>query len=223
VLEEFRTEKEKMISAENKKVVKTKKNGVVRNDQPFRFLDLPFEIRNMIYDVSMEDDEEARQSRIRPCDKPERYRYRSGASGSRRRILIAGYSRRDEGKCKIEPTSEQKKQESGLRALFNRVIKRRLNKETTDGLYTAGCREAFEKYEAEHEMYTRRCAHKNHDEEDKNIDNNKKNNTNLDPKHVISINARGNICDDMPMFSLVNRQIFHDTFYLFFSTAREDV
>jgi hypothetical protein len=31
------------------------------------------------------------------------------------------------------------------------------------------------------------------------------------------------MCDDVPMFSLVDRQIFHDTFYFFFSTTGEGV
>jgi hypothetical protein len=54
-------------------------------------------------------------------------------------------------------------------------------------------------------MYTRRCPHESHEDKDT----------------VVPINARGNLCDDRPMLSLVNRKIFHDTFYLYYSTKRE--
>jgi hypothetical protein len=105
-----------------------------------------------------------------------------------------------------------------LRTLLDRVAKRRIS----DGVYTTGCQEAFEKYKAEHAMYTRRCAHENHDKEEaKNHDENQ------DTEHMIPINARGSLCDDLPMLSLVNHQLFYDTFYdtfyLYFSAPKEDM
>jgi hypothetical protein len=45
-------------------------------------------------------------------------------------------------------------------------------------------------------------AHENHEKEDENHDKT------LDSEQAISINARGSICNDMPMFSLVMDMIY---------------
>jgi hypothetical protein len=170
-------------------------------EQPFPFLDLPGELRNMIYDTSMEDDEALRRGRSRPVNPT----YVRGGWSSRSYVEIVHHNARAEKLRTLFPTPEQKKHETRLRSLLTRVANRHLKVAETDGTLTTGCREAFERSKLEHEMYSHRCAHEVH--EDENL--------------IIPVNARGNLCDDLPMLSLVNRQIFHDTFFLFYSTRKD--
>jgi hypothetical protein len=216
VLEEFRTKKEKRVPKNSKELAATKGKEVDKSDQPFRFLDLPAEIRNAIYDMSLEDDNEARERRKRSWDPAQSYPTYSGGYGSRGRMLFYSYRNSDEHKCNIGPTPEQKKHEEELRALLNQISRNRIR----NGVYTTGCPEAFDKYKAEHGMYSRRCAHENYDREEKEEEE-EEHDEKRDTEHIIPINARGNICGDVPMLSLVNRQLFQDTFYLYFSELRE--
>jgi hypothetical protein len=215
-LEEFRTKKEKRVPKKSKELAATKGKEVDKSDEPFRFLDLPAVIRNAIYDMSLEDDNEARERRKRSLDPAQSYPAYLGGYGSRGRILFYSYRNSDEHKCKIGPTPEQKKLEEELRALLNQISRNRIR----NGVYTTGCLEAFDKYKAEHGMYSRRRSHENHDREEKEEEE-EEHDEKRDTEHMIPINARGNICSDVPMLSLVNRQLFQDTFYLYFSEPRE--
>jgi hypothetical protein len=131
-------------------------------------------------------------------------------------MLFYSYRNSDEHKCKLGPTPEQNKHEEELRALLNQISRNRIR----NGVYMTGCLEAFDKYKAEHGMYSRRCAHENHDREEKEEEE-EEHDEKRDTEHIIPINARGNICGDVPMLSLVNRQLFQDTFYPYFSELRE--
>jgi hypothetical protein len=170
--------------------------------QFFPFMDFPAEIRNLIYDFTLEDDKQERRERIR--DRDTQYGRHQGL-GSRCYPVLSSLTKRAKEKRMLSPTHEQKQEEGQLKRIRNRLAERHLKRASEEAPLTAGCSEAFERYRLEHDMYTSRCPHEEHEED------------NL----VVPVNARGNLCDDLPLFSLVNRQIFHDTFYLFYSTKRE--
>jgi hypothetical protein len=146
-----------LISNKAKGVAATKEKEVVSSDHQFRFLDVPTKIREMIYDMRTEDDQKHRERRNRSLDLS-----RTTRSCSKVWVAFSRFGNRDKSRRKIGPTAEQEEQEIKLRTLLINGINRRTNKARVQGVYIAGCHDAFQKYNVEHEMYTRRCPRENH-------------------------------------------------------------
>ncbi|CBY00318.1 predicted protein [Plenodomus lingam JN3] len=85
--------------------------------------------------------------------------------------------------------------------------------------FSEGAQDAFDRYQLEHDMYTRQCSHENHDGLDE--DESYAYFDQLEKSTMATINTRGNLCDNLLMLSLVNRQLFKETFSLYYSTPRE--
>jgi hypothetical protein len=113
--------------------------------------------------------------------------------------------------------------DTARRNLLDKIIQRTLKQAVKDGRLTLGAREAFETYRLEHEMYTtapdrnKKNTYVHNRIQRKNIFDE---GSDGDKKIVAIVNPRGNLMDDLPMLSLVDRQVFQDTFYLFYSTTR---
>ncbi|KAF1935841.1 hypothetical protein EJ02DRAFT_483310 [Clathrospora elynae] len=74
-------------------------------------------------------------------------------------------------------------------------------------------RETFDGYRFGHDMYTSRSGSTTRSIFNQGNDQEK--------SSVAVIDPRGTLVDDLPMLSLVIRQLFQDTFYLFYSTSRD--
>jgi hypothetical protein len=201
---------------------KNEKAGERATDQPvFPFLELSGELRNMIYEISIEDDRVERRRREgdgfqRRYTLITRGMWNSGRYGVYRQYARRAGSYRDKG-----PTSEQRERENQRRRLLNDIIHKRLQQGKADSAFTTAARKAFKKYTLEHNMYTKRCWHEEHAKENVFHEKIANDGTEKGRRSVAVVNARGNLCDDLPMLSMVNREIFHDTFGLYYSIARE--
>lgn len=159
VLQDFRAQKDEFIrdlrGEENDTDNQEDTSDV---EQPFRFLDLPTEIRNRIYDFSIHDDAVMRQSRVRSRDpSPRRARRRFvglGGFGSRSCYVMEWYRVRARKRQAIEPTEEQKHKENELHKLLNKLSRQHLQKAEKEHGLSNGFREAFDMHRREHDMYT---------------------------------------------------------------------
>jgi len=108
------------------------------------------------------------------------------------------------------PTRRQARNEAARRTVLETICKKHLEQaRAAEGSITHGAVEAFQQYKLEHNMYVPRCFHEDHHiiSED-------------DPLEIY-VNQQGNLCDDLPMLALTNRQIFSEVFFLFYPTAKD--
>ncbi|KAI8933081.1 hypothetical protein NX059_009725 [Plenodomus lindquistii] len=168
------------------------------------FFSLPLETRDMVYEYYMEIGESSRRTRQRytnPYSRP------SGSTGSIHWQYLSKLAH------------EKKYKEELRRERVGRVDEKRLKLLEDDHSFTASARAAFEEYQLDHAMYSRRCFHEDHGGA-KNTpeDPGQEKNGNAD---AVWINERGNLCDDLPLLSLVNHQIFRETFFLYYSRPKK--
>jgi len=113
--------------------------------EPFPFLELPGEIRSMIYDLSLKDDATLCRTRSRPCpiERVERTRNIHGSKGM---VFVRRHTKLVAKRGPIEYTQEQKDQEPKLKALLTKHTKRRLNRAHEEHALTVGTVKVFERY-----------------------------------------------------------------------------
>jgi hypothetical protein len=115
--------------------------------------------------------------------------------------------------------------EAARRSMLYRLGTRRLSRLGSLGRHVPGDREAFEQYRLQHETYSRRCWHEDDheeaDEPDHEMEDEEEGDSDdgdeaeddnasiheYDDASVVYVNARGNLCDDLPMLALTCRQV----------------
>jgi hypothetical protein len=193
----------------------TKPQKTKKTKQPiFPFLDLSPELRNKIYDICLDDEKAHRNPSIRRMA-----RLPMGDGGSKQRPIYNTHQLRVLGIRSAVPTERQIAQDKARRKALNSVVQKRLKQaEKWKRGFTAGARELFEQYRLEHEMYSNRAKNKtNNEADDRSI---LQGGPSRERKRAVVVNPRRNLADDLPMLFLVDRELFQDTFYLFYSTTR---
>ncbi|KAI4636167.1 hypothetical protein J4E83_001121 [Alternaria metachromatica] len=188
-----------------------------RKRQPFfQFLDLPGELRNMIYDICLDNEKTTRNP-----DMTKRTRVNRGSMGSKTFLDHNIRQKRVKDIRARKPTREHRVRDATRKVALEKIVERRVKLATRsrDGL-TAGAHEAFYLYKLEHDMYTlpsKRVTdgQNNHDQGIFRSGNR------TTKKGVLEIDVRGNLVDDLPMLSYVDRAIFSETLFLYYSTVRE--
>jgi len=216
-----------------------------RNIRPFPFLGLPVETRLRIYKFVVANEEDVRGERERKYDlephvgrlvrpNPPSYHYnRPSMMAGYARQMASTYPPRQRSKSH---TADQKELENERRLLIDRLSKRVLARAAQHGQLVPGAEEAFQQYKLQHEMYARRCWHEEDHEEDEDTrksedehdsaedeDNDDERTTVVpkeDPKRVVYVNARGNICDDLPMLALTCRQVFSEMWEVIYPRSK---
>jgi hypothetical protein len=185
-----------------------KKDKLKKNTQPFYpFFDLPPELRNMIYGICLNDEKEDRNPDMSP--------YPTGW-GSRRRYFLNAHQEHVQRCRSFKTLVDEMKETQRNRRVIDDIAKEQFNLARVEkGELTPGTCEAFDMYKLEHDM----CALRSRNVPDcgsifDSCDSSVK-------KDVVEIDARGNLIDDLPMLSLVNHQLFQETFFLYYSTTRE--
>ncbi len=146
--------------------------------------------------------------------------YRS-AYGSKREYEYAARQRRTMDIRMSKPTETHKNKDAARKFRLDAIAERRLQRaNSAKGGLTASAREAFDLYRLEHDMYTERAKTVDYGEtnHDQGIF---KPGDKVEKKGVLQVDARGNLIDDLPIISLVNRSVFEETFSLYYSRLRE--
>ncbi|KAI4938883.1 uncharacterized protein J4E92_000164 [Alternaria infectoria] len=206
-----------LVEFRQKQGMTVKNYNLRRKRQPFfQFLDLPGELRNMIYDICLDNEKTTRNP-----DMTKRTRVYRGSMGSKSFLDHNIRQKRVKDIRARKPTREHRKQDAARKVALEKIVERKLKHaiRSRDGL-TVGAHEAFYLYKLEHNMYTlpsKRVTdgQNNHDQGIFNSGNR------TTKKGVLEIDVRGNLVDDLPMLSYVDRAIFSETLFLYYSTVRE--
>ncbi|KAL1799247.1 hypothetical protein ACET3X_003284 [Alternaria dauci] len=188
-----------------------------KSTQPFfPFFELPPELRNEIYGLCLENE------RVERNPKMESHREYYGLFRSKSWVVYSKQSQRVREIRASKPTIMQMERDEARRKKLNKIVERRLkHAQSRKGGLTPGALEALELYRQEHDMYTPRAQEILPDGEinhDQGIFDPRKEN---EKKGVLEVDATGNLLDDLPILSLVDRQIFCETFFLYYSMTRE--
>ncbi|KAI4943059.1 hypothetical protein J4E86_010006 [Alternaria arbusti] len=206
-----------LVEFRQKQGMTVKNYNLRRKRQPFfQFLDLPGELRNMIYDICLDNEKTTRNP-----DMTKRTRVYRGSMGSKSFLDRNIRQKRVKEIRARKPTQVHRMRDAARKVALEKIVERRLKLATRsrDGL-TVGALEAFYLYKLEHDMYTlpsKRVTdgQNNHDQGIFRSGNR------TTKKGVLEIDVRGNLVDDLPMLSYVDRAIFSETLFLYYSTVRE--
>ena len=198
-----------------RKTVKAHDPG--KRTQPFfPFVDLPAELRNMIYNFCLDDEKLARNP-----DMTKRTVARTGLWSSKTRYDHSARQKRVLEIRAEKPTDAHREEDDSRKAHLDMIAKNELKRaERSEAGLTAGAREAFDLYKLEYDMYASPSApatdgENNHDQ---GIFMSGDMTT---KKGVLEVDVRGNLVDDLPMLSYVDREIFSHTLFLYYSTVSE--
>lgn len=126
VLQDFRARRDDITKDLLEKDNGNNENETPHVEQPFRFMDLPGEIRDMIYDFSIQDDAVMRQRRVR--EESFRRCLLNRSFGSPSWYYIRQHTARARKQKDIEYTREQLDRENELRKLLNKLSRQQLRK-----------------------------------------------------------------------------------------------
>jgi hypothetical protein len=152
------------------------------------FLDLPPELRNVIYELCVKDAGELRYTRQRARGEcynrppPRHPRFPSAPSHSCTTVLDqrpAAY------------TYLQRQRHIQALALLDQISKDKLDQADRHDILAPGARHAYEEYKYAHDISTARCFHEEYEDDD----------------DVIMINERGNLCADLPSIAIASRKV----------------
>lgn len=169
----------------------------------------------MIYDICREDEKS-----VRNPDTTKRMWVYRGTLGSKSWFDHSARQKRVKEIRARKPTEAHRRQDAARKAQLDIIVERKVKRASRSkaGL-TAGAREAFDLYRLEHDMYalpSKRVTDgkKNHDQGIfKSVNSTTK-------KGVLEVDVRGNLVDDLPMLSCVDRALFSHTLFLYYSTKR---